>query len=207
MSTMKSILQEFHQQLPTLKEAREGELLFEELLISQGFQQASNSDYSHLEREFTDPLHMSYPKCPRSDRWFIRRPFERSSTFLLTLNGNVFPFDVKVTKNRRNPSWGHRIVPSIGARICAELETPDSTVFLCGPFTHRSEKKALKELEQEYETLVSRLSNHSGIQKPYASLVYIPDQDHELIYESPRRAGREMEAKRLMEYLEGISSF
>lgn len=203
MTTMKSLLHIFQQELSRFKTPQEAEDFFETLLLQEGWLKADGELYKCYEAQLLDPLHMSYPKVSRQVKWFARNPYEGGSNFLITLGGHVFPLDLRVTRSRRNPSWGNRIVPSIGAYVAAELETRDLTLLLCGPFNSRTEKRLLKELQDAHEEFLKRCATHEGIQVPHATLLFIHSQESGLVYESPKRRVRENEAHLLIAHFEG----
>lgn len=205
MTTLRALLQDFHQNLPLVDNQLAGEVLFESLLLEAGFRFAELSEYEELKEPLLNPLNLSYPKASRSEKWFVRRAFDGGSNFLINLGGHVFPLELRVTHSRRNPSWGGRIVPSIGACVSAELETNDSTIFLCGTFSHRSEKVALWNLNSDHEIFREKIKLQEGIQIPHASLIYLQGPKDELLYQCASRAIREQEAHRLIAHFESPS--
>lgn len=203
MSTMKSLLRLFQQKLSRFTSPREAEDFFETLLLQGGWLKAEPELYKCYEAQLLDPLHLNYPKVSRQDKWFARNPYLGGSNFLITLGGHIFPLDIRVTSARRNPSWGNRIVPSIGAYVAAELETGDLTILLCGPYSSRTEKRLLKEIQASHDEFLKRLNAHEGAQIPHATLLFTHDQSAGLIYESPKRRTRENEAHLLISHFEG----
>lgn len=203
MSTLKSLLHLFQQELPRFTSPPEAEDFFETLLLQGGWLKAEPELYQCYETQLLDPLHLNYPKVSRQDKWFARNPYVGGSNFLITLGGHIFPLDIRVTRARRNPSWGNRIVPSIGAYVAAELETGDLTILLCGPYSSRTEKRLLKEFQDSHDEFLKRLKAHEGAQSPHSTLLFTHSQESGLIYDSPKRRIRENEAHLLISHFEG----
>ncbi len=205
MSKLLLIFQELHRDLFTVSDQVSAEALFVQLLKDSGFREAQCSEYLAHESTFRDPLSLNYPRGSFNDPWYAHAPYESGANFLVNLGKAIVPIDLRVTETRVNPSWGAGIIPSIGVNVAGELETGDSTYFLCGAYSNRKEKRILHELQQESLELQKRLSQFSGLQSLSTSINFHQGVEADLLYDSARRLIRESETRRLLSFFEETS--